>query len=318
MDNNNFPQLNEIQQAAEKIAPYIHQTPVITCCGLNEISGAEIYFKCENLQKVGAFKFRGATNAVLSLSEKELAQGVATHSSGNHAQALSLAAQNRGIKAYIVMPNNAPSVKVDAVRGYGGEITFCEPTLQAREETLAEIVKKTGATFIHPYNDFRIIAGQATAAMELIDEVKNLEIIIAPVGGGGLLSGTSLSTFYLSPETIVFGAEPEGADDAQRSFKSGKIIPSEDPHTIADGLLTSLGTITYPIIKKYVSDILTVSEENIILAMKLIWERAKIIIEPSAAVPFGVILQHKDKFSGKKVGIILSGGNIDLKTLFWH
>lgn len=318
MDNTQSPSLKDIQEAAERIGPYIHRTPVLSCRSLNDISGADIYFKCENFQKVGAFKFRGATNAVFSLSENKLAKGVATHSSGNHAQALALAARNRGVRAYIVMPDNAPSVKVSAVKGYGGEINFCKPTLQAREETLDRVVKETGATFIHPYNDAGIIAGQATAAMELFEEIDNLDIIMAPVGGGGLLSGTSLATTYLSPNTIIFGAEPEGADDARRSLKSGKLIPSVNPRTIADGLLTSLGSITYPIIKKYVSDILTVSEENIILAMKLIWERAKIIVEPSAAVPLGVVLQHKDKFAAKKVGIILSGGNIDLLKLPWN
>ncbi len=318
MENKQIPSLEDIQAAAERIGPYIHRTPVVTCQSLNDISGADLYFKCENFQKVGAFKFRGATNAVLSLSENELAKGVATHSSGNHAQALALAARNRNSKAYIVMPNNAPAVKIDAVNGYGGEIIFCEPTLLAREEALEKVVKKTGATFIHPYNDMRIIAGQATAAMELIEEIEGLDIIMAPVGGGGLLSGTSLATAYLSSGTKVFGAEPEGADDACRSIKSGEIVPSVNPQTIADGLLTSLGSLTYPIIKKLVSEILTVSEDNIVLAMQLIWERAKIIVEPSGAVSFGVILQHKNKFAGKKVGIIISGGNIDLKTLPWQ
>ena len=318
MDNKQNPSLEDIQEAAKRLEPYINHTPVLSCRSLNDISGADIYFKCENFQKVGAFKFRGATNAVFSLSDDKLAKGVATHSSGNHAQALALAARNRGIKSYIVMPENAPIVKIEAVKGYGGEIIFCKPTLQAREETLDKIVKETGATFIHPYNDVRIIAGQATAAMELFEEIDNLDIIVAPIGGGGLLSGTSLATSYISPNTKVFGAEPEGADDAFRSFKSGKLIPSVNPRTIADGLLTSLGSITYPIIKKYVSDILTVSEENIILAMKLIWERAKIIVEPSAAVPLGIVLQHNNRFSGKKIGIILSGGNIDLLKLPWN
>ncbi len=317
MESKQIPSLEDIQKAAKRIGRYIHRTPIITCSSLNDISGTDIYFKCENFQKVGAFKFRGATNAVLSLSENELAKGVATHSSGNHAQALALAARNRDTKAYIVMPKNAPSVKIDAVKGYGGEIIFCEPTLQAREETLDKIVKKTGATFIHPYNDTRIIAGQATAAMELIEEIDGLDIIMAPVGGGGLLSGTSLATAYFSSGTKVFGAEPAGADDACRSLHSGEIVPSINPKTIADGLLTSLGSLTYPIIKKYVSDILTVSEENIILAMKLIWERGKIIVEPSGAVPFAVALQHQDKFAGKKVGIIISGGNVDIKNLPW-
>ncbi len=317
MENKQIINLEDIQKAATRIGPYIHRTPVLTCRGLNNISGASLYFKCENFQKVGAFKFRGATNAVFSLSENELAHGVATHSSGNHAQALALAARNRGTKAYIVMPDNAPAVKIEAVKGYGGEIIFCEPTLKAREATLDEFVKKSGATIIHPYKDPGIIAGQATAALELIEEIDDLDIIIAPVGGGGLLSGTSLVATFLSPKTKVVGAEPEGADDACRSLKSGRIVPSVNPRTIADGLLTSLGSITFPIIKNYVSDILTVSEKNILLAMKLIWERAKIIVEPSGAVPFGVVLQHREKFAGTKVGIIISGGNVDLKTVRW-
>ena len=318
MGNKQNPDLETIREAANRIGPYIHRTPVLTCRNLNDISGADIYFKCENFQKVGAFKFRGATNAVFSLSENELTRGVATHSSGNHAQALALAARNRGTKAYIVMPNNVPAVKTEAVKGYGGEIISCEPTLQAREEMLDKVVKKTGALFIHPYNDTRIIAGQATSAMELFEQIDDLDIIMVPVGGGGLLSGTSLATIYLSPNTVIIGAEPEGADDACRSLKSGRIMPSVNPRTIADGLLTSLGTLTFPIIKEFVSDILTVSEENIIRAMKLIWERAKIIIEPSGAVPFGAILQHKYKFIGKKIGIIISGGNVDLNNLPWN
>ncbi len=309
--------LEDLRNAADRIGPYIHRTPLLTCQSLNTISGSSLYFKCENFQKVGAFKFRGATNAVFSLSEKDLSNGVATHSSGNHAQALALAARNRKTKAYIVMPNNAPGVKIEAVRQYGGQITFCEPTLKAREETLDKIVKKTGAIFIHPFNDARIIAGQATAALEMLDEVDNFDIIMAPVGGGGLLSGTSLAVKYLSPKTIVYGAEPENADDACRSLKSGRIMPSVDPQTIADGLLTSLGSVTFPIIKENVADILTVSEENIIKAMQLIWERAKIIVEPSGAVPFGAVLQHRDIFAGKNVGIILSGGNVDIKNLPW-
>lgn len=309
--------VDDIKEASRRIQPFIHRTPVMTCRSLDEMAGAEIYFKCENFQKVGAFKFRGATNAVQLLSEMEAAKGVATHSSGNHAQALALAARARGIKAYIVMPRTAPSVKVEAVRGYGGEISFCEPTLQAREKMLEEVVNKTGAIVIHPYNDSRIIAGQATAAMELITEIEMLDKIMTPVGGGGLLSGTALAASYLSPETKVIGTEPEGADDAYRSFKSGKLMPSVNPKTIADGLLTSLGTITFPIVIKYVNDIITVSEENIILAIKSIWERMKIIVEPSAAVPFGALIQHRDKFIGKRIGIILSGGNIDFKEFKW-
>ena len=285
---------------------------------LNNIIGGEIFFKCENLQKAGAFKSRGACNAVFSLDENELSNGVCTHSSGNHAAALARAASLRKTKAYIVMPDNSSRVKIDAVKQYGGEITFCSPNLKSREETLKMIIEKTGALEIHPYNDYRIIAGQATAAKELIEDVSNLDIIMAPVGGGGLLSGTALSALFFSPETKVIAAEPLGADDAFRSFYERKFIPSVNPVTIADGLLTSLGTLTYPIIRKYVDEIITVKEETIVLAMKLIWERMKIIIEPSSAVPFAAILENKSKFKNKKTGIILSGGNVDLDKLPWH
>ncbi len=311
------PSIEDIQKAADRIKPYAHQTPILTCSALDHLIGAEIYFKCENFQKVGAFKFRGATNAVFSLMEKEAANGVATHSSGNHAQALALAAQIRGIKAHIVMPNNAPDVKVNAVKSYGADITFCEATLKAREATLSQILDKTGAIFIHPYNDLRIIAGQATCAMEILNRLSDLDYIMTPVGGGGLLSGTAVGTFYRAPNIRVLGAEPERADDAFRSFKSGQLIPSENPKTIADGLLTSLGDITFPIILNHVSDILTVSEINIIKAMRFIWERMKIIVEPSAAVPFGSLLQHREYFKNKRICIILSGGNVDLNHLPW-
>jgi len=298
--------------AADRIAPFAHRTPVLTSRSLNELTGARLFFKCENLQKVGAFKFRGATNAVQSLSDDEASRGVATHSSGNHAQALALAARDRGIAAYIVMPENAPRVKIDGVRSYGGEITFCKPTLAAREATLDEVVARTGATVVHPYNDVRIVTGQGTCARELIDEVGELDIITAPVGGGGLLSGTALATTFLSPQTKVIAAEPEGADDAARSFRSGEIVLSVNPITIADGLLTSLGSVTFPIVMEHVDDILTVSEENIVLAMRTMMERLKTVVEPSGAVPMGVILQHRERFAGKRVGVIISGGNVDL------
>jgi len=301
--------------AAQRIKPFINRTPVLTCQSLNQMVNAELFFKCENFQKVGAFKFRGATNAVLSLSEKEAERGVATHSSGNHAQALALAAKNRGIKAHIVMPENSSKVKIRAVEGYGGHIIFCESTLQAREETLARVVEKTGAIFIHPYNDYQVITGQGTAALELLEEVKNLDVVMAPVGGGGLLSGTALAVSYLSPHTQVIGAEPDGADDAYRSFKEGKIIPSINPKTIADGLLTSLGDKTFPIIIKYVHQIVSVTEEAIVSSMRLIWERMKIVIEPSSAVPFGALLENKIDIKGKRIGIIISGGNVDLDNL---
>ncbi len=311
------PTLREIQDAAKRIEPYIHRTPVMTCKAINAMVRAEIYFKCENFQKAGAFKARGATNAVFSLSEKEVSHGVATHSSGNHAAALALAAKSRGVKAYVVMPRTAPQVKKDAVVGYGAEIFFCEPTLAAREEMLTKIVKQTGAAAVHPYNDLRIITGQATAAMELIHDIPQLDIIMSPIGGGGLTCGTALAVRYLSPDTKIVAAEPEGADDAYRSFRSGRLISSEKPKTIADGLLTSLGDQTFPIVLEYVDDIVTVSEEGIIEAMRCLWERMKIIVEPSSSVPLGALLTRKLDAPGKRIGIILSGGNVDMAKLPW-
>jgi len=315
------PSVTNIESAAFRIGKHINRTPILTCQTINLLAGATLYFKCENFQKVGAFKFRGATNAVMSLSKTDATNGVATHSSGNHAQALALAAATRNIPAYIVMPENAPSVKVNAVRGYGGKITFCKPTLEARESTLAKVVQETGATEIHPYNNYDVICGQATAAKELIEKIDGLDYIIAPVGGGGLLSGTALSAHYFSPKTTVLAAEPAGADDAFRSLAAGKIIPSVNPNTIADGLLTSLGTLTFPIIQHYVKEILLANELDIIEAMHLIWERMKIIVEPSAAVPLAAILKKNREnngfWNGKSIGIILSGGNIDLTKLPW-
>ena len=305
----------DIIDAASRIAPYAHRTPVLSSTTLNKIIGSEVWFKCENFQKVGAFKFRGATNTILQIPSEKLTKGVATHSSGNHAQALALAAATLGISAYIVMPNNAPNSKKAAVQGYGAKIIECEATLEARESTLAQVIEETGAYFIHPYNDERIIAGQATAAKELIQEAPNLDAIIAPVGGGGLLSGTALSAYYFSNGTKVYGAEPTGADDAHRSFRAGEIIPSLNPDTIADGLLTSLGTKTFPLIQKYVQDILTVSDKQTVEAMKLIWQRLKIIVEPSAAVALAVVTENQELFKGKKIGVILSGGNVDLDKL---
>lgn len=309
------PTLNDIREAAERIKPYAHRTPVLTNESLNQRVGAQVYLKCENFQKVGAFKFRGACNAVFSLSDKEAARGVSTHSSGNHAQALALAAKLRGIPAYIVMPSNAPQVKKDAVAGYGGQITFCVPTLEARESTLAKIAGETGSTIIHPYDNERVIAGQGTAALEFLEKVPNLDVIIPPVGGGGLLSGTSIAATELKKGTRVIAGEPEMADDAYRSMKEGKIIPSANPETIADGLLTSLGKLTFPIIQQRVEQIVTVSEAGITESMKFIWERAKIVIEPSAAVAVAVLWERKIDLSGLKVGIILSGGNVDLRKL---
>ena len=312
------PTLPDIRQAAERIRPYAHHTPVLTCASLDHQVGAQVFMKCENLQKVGAFKFRGACNAVFSLTDEEAARGVATHSSGNHAQALALVARLRGIPAYIVMPENAPAVKKAAVAGYGGQITFCKPTLQARETTTAQVVEKTGATVVHPYNDYRVIAGQGTAALELLEEIPDLDVVIAPVGGGGLLSGTAIATKELAPHIRVIAAEPEMADDAYRSLQAGHIIPSKNPQTIADGLLTSLGDLTFPIIQQHVEQIVTVSEVAILESMKFIWERAKIVIEPSAAVPVALLWERKVDLSSLRVGVILSGGNVDLERLPWQ
>ena len=310
-----LPTFEDILAAHELIKPHIHRTPVLTNKSINALMGCEIFFKCENFQKVGAFKFRGATNAVFSLSREEAAAGVGTHSSGNHAAALALAARMRGIQAHIVMPSNAPEIKKIAVAGYGAHITYCEPTLQAREETLKQLVDSLGLTVVHPYNNFKVICGQGTAAIELLDEMKEPDIVMCPVGGGGLLSGTALSTKALSPGTRVIGAEPKNADDAFRSFRDGYIHPSIQPRTIADGLLTSLGELNFAVIQKNVDEILTAKEETIIAAMRIIWERMKIIIEPSSAVPLAVIMENSEKFAGLKVGIILSGGNVELTKL---
>ena len=312
-----IPTLADIQQAAARIRPYAHRTPVLTCDSLNHAIGAQLFCKCENFQKVGAFKFRGACNAVFALAEVEAQRGVATHSSGNHAAALALAARLRGIPAHIVMPMNAPAVKKAAVAGYGGRIVFCEPTLAAREVTLARVVQDTGATFIHPYNDPRVVAGQGTAALELCADVPELDLVLVPVGGGGLLSGTALTVAALSPATQVIAAEPAAADDAYQSLQAGHIIPATDPQTIADGLRTSLGELTFAIIHRHVKQIVTVSEEAIIHAMRYVWERMKIIIEPSAAVPLGALLDKRLDVAGKRVGMIFSGGNVDLDHLPW-
>ena len=309
--------LDDIREAAQRIQPYVHQTPVLTSESLNAKTGAQVFLKCENMQKVGAFKFRGACNAVFSLTEAEAARGVCTHSSGNHAQALALAARMRGIPAYIVMPDNAPSVKKNAVAGYGGQITFCAPTLEARETTLTRIYERTGANVVHPYNDERVIAGQGTATLELLEGVPDLDVVIAPVGGGGLLSGTSIAATETKRGIRVIAGEPEMADDAYRSLQSGTVVPSRSPKTIADGLLTSLGSLTFPIVQQRVEQIVTVSEEGIIEAMKFVWERVKIIIEPSAAVAVGVLWEKKIDLTGLKVGVILSGGNVDLEKLPW-
>jgi threonine dehydratase len=303
-----------IEKAHERIKPYIHRTPVMTSTGIDEIAGCKIFFKCENLQKVGAFKARGAMNAALCLTDEQKKNGIATHSSGNHAQAIARAAKVLGLKSYIVMPKTAPAIKKKGVEGYGGEITECEPNIQSRETTLAEVIKKTKATEIHPFNNYDVITGQATAAKELFEEASDLDFIIAPVGGGGLLSGTALSTKFFSPKTMVIAAEPEGADDAFRSMKSGKIEPSQS-NSIADGLLTSLGDKTFPIIRDNVKEVITVSDNEIIQAMRLIWERLKLIVEPSGAVALAAVMKKGEMFKGKKVGIIFSGGNVDLEKV---
>ena len=310
-----IPSKQDILESAKRIEPYVHRTSVMTSSTFDSFFHSALFFKCENFQKVGAFKSRGAVNAVFSLESAEAQYGVATHSSGNHAQALARAALLRKIPAYIVMPENAPEVKVEAVRGYGGKITFCKPTLQSREETIKVVMANTGAVEIHPYDNYTIIAGQATAARELMEDAGRLDLILCPVGGGGLLAGTALSARYYGENTEVIACEPKGADDACRSFKAGKIIPSVEPMTIADGLLTSLGKRNFPIIQKYVSDIVTVSEDAIIEAMKLVFERMKLVVEPSAAVVLAALLEKKVEVEGKRVGLIFSGGNIDLKKL---
>jgi threonine dehydratase len=310
-----IPEFSDIQSAHQRIKSFIHRTPVMTSRLLNEIFGCDLYFKCENFQKVGAFKFRGATNAVLLLNDDQKKRGVVTHSSGNHAAALALAARMNGIKAFIVMPENAPSVKREAVAGYGAIITFCKPTLASREETCRVIMEREGATLVHPYDNFNVICGQGTAALELLEDIRDLEIIAAPIGGGGLMSGTAITTRGIDKRIKVIGAEPLNADDAWKSFKTGILTPSVNPVTIADGLLTSLSNLTYSIVTNNVDDIFTVREETIIDCMKLIWERMKIIVEPSSATVLAAVIENKDFFKGKKTGLILSGGNVDLRKL---
>ncbi|HSN49994.1 MAG TPA: pyridoxal-phosphate dependent enzyme [Bacteroidales bacterium] len=310
-----LPTLPDIQSAHKRIRPFIHRTPVLTSGQLNGIFGCELYFKCENFQKVGAFKFRGATNAVLSLTDDQKKHGVVTHSSGNHAAALALAAGMNGIKAFIVMPENAPSVKKDAVAGYGALITFCKPTLQSREETCRAIMEKEGATLVHPYDNFNVICGQGTAALEFIEEIGEPDVIVAPIGGGGLMSGTSTCVKGINESIKVIGAEPLNANDAWKSFKTGILTPSVNPLTVADGLLTSLSELTFAVIRKNVDDIFTAEEDSIVSSMKLVWERMKIIIEPSSATVLAVIKENPGFFKGKKVGLIISGGNVDLQRL---
>jgi len=310
-----LPSLIDIQAAHTRIKPFIHHTPVMKSQQLNELFNCELFFKCENFQKVGAFKFRGATNAVLSLTSEEKNKGVVTHSSGNHAAALALAGRMNGVKANIVMPDNAPVVKKNAVAGYGAEITFCKPTLQAREDTTRLIMERTGATLVHPYDNFNVICGQGTAALELLQEKRDLEIVIAPVGGGGLMSGTSTCVKGINKNIQVIGAEPIMANDAYISFTTGILTPSVNPLTIADGLLTSLSELTFSVIRKNVDKILTAKEDSIIECMLLVWERMKIIIEPSSATVLAIVKENPAIFSGKKIGLIISGGNVDFRKL---
>ena len=301
-----------IEAAANRIAPYIHNTPIMTCKSINALYGLDLYFKCENFQKIGAFKIRGGMNASLQLTKEQLEKGVATHSSGNHAQALAFAAKMLGIKAYIVMPESSPQVKVNAVRGYGAEVTICASNQAARESTLEAIVERTGATFIHPYDNDEVITGQATCVKEIIDAIPDVDIVVTPVGGGGLLSGTCLGAHYFKPGLKVYAGEPEGAADAVLSIQSGKVEKAPFVNTIADGLMTTLSERTLEIIKAHVADIILVSEDEIKAALRLVYERMKIIIEPSCAVPLAAVLKNADLFKGKKVGIILTGGNVDL------
>lgn len=305
----------ELIDTAKRITSYVHQTPVLTSESIDEIFGAGIHLKCENFQKMGAFKMRGATNAILSLSARERERGVVTHSSGNFAQAVALAANKTGTKATIVMPSSAPEIKKKAVLGYGATVIDCAPTQQAREQAAAKVQEETGSVFLHPSNQIEVINGNATAAMELLGQVDNLDAIFTPVGGGGLLAGTALAAFRFRKQVSILGGEPEGADDAFQSLIAGHIVPVENPKTIADGLRTSLGDVNFPIIKELVEAIYLVSEQEIIDAMRLIWERMKIIIEPSSAVPFAALYKHKDKFRNKNIGIIVSGGNVDLNNL---
>ncbi len=309
---------DKIRAAHERIRAHIHRTPVLTSSRLNEASRASLFFKCENFQKIGAFKARGATNAVFSLDEVIAQRGVATHSSGNHGAAVARAAKLRGIPAHIVMPSNSAKVKVRAVEGYGAHVIFCEPTEKARDEKCADAIKKTGATLIHSFENENVMAGQGTAVVELLEDVSNLDVVMCPVGGGGLLSGTAVAAKSMRPRIKVIAVEPANADDAAQSFRAGRRIVTEKKFTIADGLRTNIGEPNFAIVQRYVDDIVTVSEEAIVRAMRTIWETMKIIIEPSAAVPYAAILEDRINISGKRVGIILTGGNVDLDALPWR
>ena len=312
-----IPTYDDMLAAHARIKPHINRTPVRTSDYLNELTGAQLFFKCENFQEPGAFKVRGASNAVFGLDDAQAARGVATHSSGNHASCLSYAAHLRGIPCNVVMPHTAPQAKKDTVRRYGGVITECEPSTTAREETFARVQAETGGDFVHPYNDPRVIAGQGTCAAEFIEQTGGLDIAMAPIGGGGMVSGTCLTLSHIAPETQIIAAEPEQADDAMRSFKAGYIIADDAPKTIADGLLVPLKDLTWHFVSNHVTDILTASEAEIIDAMKLTWRHLRVVMEPSSAVPLATILKNKDRFAGKRVGIIITGGNVDLDRLPW-
>lgn len=312
-----LPTFDDVLRARERIVPHIHRTPVLTSTYLNQLAGAELFFKCENFQKAGVFKVRGAANAVFGLNDEQAASGVATHSSGNHAMALSYAAGRRGIPSTVVVPHTAPEAKKDAVRSYGGLIIECEPSASSRETALAAVVTETGAEFVHPYNDHRVIAGQATCSLELNEQVNDLDAVVAPIGGGGIVSGTCLALSSVAPEIKVYAAEPLNADDAARSFRAGRIIADDEPETVADGLRVPLKELTWHFVSRDVSDVLTATEQEIIDAMKLIWSRTKIIVEPSSAVPLATILKNRELFAGKRVGVILTGGNVDLDNLPW-
>jgi threonine dehydratase len=312
-----IPTYDDVLAAHARIEPHIHRTPILTSSYFNDLVGAELFFKCENFQKAGAFKVRGASNAVFGLSDEDAKQGVATHSSGNHALSLSYAAGRRGIPCNVVMPRTAPQAKKDAVKGYGGIITECEPSTSSREEVFAQVQAKTGGDFVHPYNDPRVIAGQGTCSRELMEQTDGVDMVIAPIGGGGMISGTCLTLSNIAPETEIIAAEPEQADDAYRSFKAGHIIADDAPVTIADGLKVPLKELTWHFVSNHVTDILTASEQEIIDAMKLTWQRMKIVMEASCAVPLATIVKNKDRFAGKRVGVIITGGNVDLDTLPW-
>ncbi|MCK0198186.1 pyridoxal-phosphate dependent enzyme [Ancylobacter sp. 6x-1] len=313
-----IPTLDDMIAARARINDYIHRTPVLTSRMLNELTGAELFFKCESFQKAGAFKARGASNAVFGLTDEQAARGVATHSSGNHGTCLSYAAGRRGIPCTVVMPRTAPQAKKDAVRGYGGRVVECEPSTSSREAVFAEVVAETGAEFVHPYNDPRVIAGQATCSAELIEQVDGLDAVVAPIGGGGMVSGTCLTLSSLAPSIKIYAAEPLNADDAARSFRAGHIIADDAPETIADGLKVPLKDLTWHFVSNHVTDILTATEEEIVDAMKLIWKRMKIVMEPSSAVPLATIIKNPDVFAGKRVGVIITGGNVDLDKLPWN